>query len=115
MLRLVSVCYDVVLIEYDDGQWSIEPVGIPGIRPGNYLVSGTNPVDLIERVARDLVSNASGLALYAFNIRFLSPDGAVLATSTITSNPSGRHHRTDTTHEDVFYSEVLCRRLRTSA
>jgi hypothetical protein len=107
----VSVCYDLVLIEYPDGQWSIEPTGIDGVQPGSYLVSGANPTTLVERDAREIVARAANVDFYSFNMRFVSPEGEVLATSTMTSNPLGRHHRADTVHEDVFYSAAMRQRL----
>lgn len=102
--------YDLVLISYPEGQWSIEPIGIQGVHPGQHVVTSDDLNSLLVDDARTLISTILGVDLYAFDLRFLAPTGELIATSTITSDAPGRHHK-GVTHENVQLHGVLAEQM----
>ena len=90
--------YTIVLTEYSDGTWSIEPVGmaqIPGYDPtragpsGTYL-KGDDVAQLVTEEARSILAAALDVDRYVFDIRFCIPTGMEVARSTVlNSAPPG--------------------------
>lgn len=106
--------YDVVLTEYPDGQWTIEPVGIEGVAAREHVVSG-DLHSLIDGDARLLLAHLTGADVFDFDLRFVSSAGELLATSVITATPPGRHHRPGARHEHVEFFGRLSQEFAATA
>lgn len=111
--------FTIVLTEYADATWSVEPAGlgqIPGYAPervgpyGAYLRS-PDLEDLLCEQARTIVAAALDLDPYAFDLRFCTPAGRTVARSNIRVGlpPGGT---TTMLHENVQISDGLRARIR---
>lgn len=105
--------HTMMLSEYPNGTWTAEPVGVAGCKPGQFAARNTSLERLLADEARPTMANALRTPYtFGFHLRFVDQTGRVVATSQVSTEPTGRHHRADESWEKIEMNNELHRKIQ---